>query len=146
MLERYGFHFDVIYAQNIDTGEFKSRYDVVILTDDAVLDARDGSQSAIDVPPEYRRTTGSLTTDRSLPQLKQFVEAGGTVITVGHSTTIASALGLPISSALVESRSDGVRPLTRRAVLRPRLGAARERRQHHTARVRVRTPGRYLLR
>jgi len=112
LLERYGFRFDVIYAQSIDSGEFKSRYDVVILTDDAVLDARDGSQSAVDIPPEYRRATGSLTTAHSLPQLKQFVEAGGTVITVGHATNIAVALGLPISSALVETRSDGVRPLT----------------------------------
>ena len=35
LLERYGFRFDVIYAQSIDAGELKERYDVVILTDEA---------------------------------------------------------------------------------------------------------------
>ena len=112
LLERYGFRFDVIYAQSIDSGELKDRYDVVILTNEARLDVRDRSEGALDIPPEYRRTTGSLTSARSLPQLKQFVEAGGTVIAVGRSTAIASELGLPVTSALVETRSDGVRPLT----------------------------------
>ena len=111
LLERYGFRFDVIYAQNIDAGELKERYDVVILTDDAVLDARDRSDGAADIPPEYRRTTGTLTSARSLPQLRQFVEAGGTVIASGRSTAIASELGLPVTNALVETRGDGVRPL-----------------------------------
>jgi Zinc carboxypeptidase len=112
LLERYGFRFDVIYAQDVDAGELKRRYDVVILTDDAVLDDRDSSARATDIPPEYRHTTGVLTTSRSLPQLKVFVEEGGTLITIGRSTTIAKELGLPVSSALVETRSEGGRPLT----------------------------------
>jgi hypothetical protein len=113
LLERYGFRFDVIYPQDINAGELNRRYDVVILTDDAVLDERDNSERATDIPPEYRRTTGSLTTARSVPQLKAFVEEGGTLITVGHSTAIAMEIGVPVSSALVESRSEGARPLTR---------------------------------
>jgi hypothetical protein len=113
LLERYGFQFDVIYAQDIDGGGLKSRYDVVILTDEAVMNARDVSESVADrVPAEYRRTTGSLTTARSLPQLKRFIEEGGALIAVGGSTAIASELGLPISSALVETRGETVRALT----------------------------------
>ena len=84
----------------------------MILTDEALLDARDLSESIADrVPPEYRRTTGSLTTARSLPQLKQFVEQGGAVIAVGRSTAIAAALGLPVSSALVLGHGDAARAL-----------------------------------
>ena len=112
LLERYGFSFDVIYSQDIDSGTLKSRYDVVVLTDDAVLNERDSSERASNIPAEYRHTTGSLSTARSVPQLKAFVEQGGTLITVGHSTAIAAELGLPLSSALVEARSEGGRPLT----------------------------------
>jgi hypothetical protein len=112
LLERYGFRFDVIYPQDIDSGELRSRYDVVILTDEAVLDRRDSSQDVAEIPPQYRQTTGALTRSRSLPQIKTFVEAGGTLIAVGESTAIASELGVPVSSALVETRSEGVRPLT----------------------------------
>jgi hypothetical protein len=112
LLEQYGFQFDVIYAQDIDRGELKGRYDVVIFTDEAELDARDLSEGVADrIPPEYRRTTGSLTTARSLPRLKQFVEQGGVVIAVGNSTAIAGALGLGVSSALVEGHGDAARPL-----------------------------------
>ena len=112
MLERYGFPFDVIYSQDIDSGTLKGHYDVVVLTDDAVLNDRDSSERASNIPAEYRRTTGSLTSARSVPQLKAFVEQGGTLITGGHATAIASELGLPLSSALVEARSEGGRPLT----------------------------------
>jgi len=113
LLERYELPFELIYAQDVDAGALKNRYDVVILTDEAVLNDRDSSERAVNIPQEYRRTTGSLTTARSLPQLKTFVEEGGTLITIGHSTAIAADLGLPISSALVDSRSETGRPLTR---------------------------------
>jgi hypothetical protein len=90
----------------------QGRYDVLILTDDARLDARGGSNGAPDrVPQEYSHTTGSLTTARSLPRLKQFVEEGGTLIAVGQSTSIAEELGLPVSSALVDGKGDNARPL-----------------------------------
>ena len=112
LLERYGFRFDVIYAQAIDAGGLPGRYDVLILTDDARLDARGGSNGAPDrVPQEYSHTTGTLTTARSLPRLKQFVEEGGTLIAVGQATSIAEELGLPVSSALVDGKGDNARPL-----------------------------------
>ena len=146
LLERYGFRFDVVYPQDINAGELKRRYDVVILTDEAVLDERDSSERATDIPPEYRRTTGSLTTTGSLPQLKAFVQEGGTLITVGQSTAIAMEIGAPVSSALVESRREGARPLTRRQYVRSRVRASRERRQHDPAWIWVRASGRCVLR
>jgi hypothetical protein len=46
--------------------------------------------------------------------LKQFVEDGGALISIGDSTSIGAALGMPVTSALVETAPDG----TERALAR----------------------------
>jgi hypothetical protein len=38
----------------------------------------------------------------TIPQLRRFLEAGGTVIALGSSTSLAARLGVPVASALVE--------------------------------------------
>jgi hypothetical protein len=111
ILERYEFPFDVTYVQALDAGRLAMRYDVIVLTDDAVTSSFDSSPSLDRVPPEYRTTTGALSRGRTVPTLKQFVDEGGTLIAVGRSTELAIALGLPISSAL-ETGSEK-RPLSR---------------------------------
>ncbi len=119
LLERYEFPFEVVYAQAIDAGNLGSRFDVIVLTDEAVPveDGRRGEGDASSperVPAEFRATTGALTWTRSVPQLKRFVETGGTLIAVGGATVIGQQLGLGIRSALVEGRADGSStPLTR---------------------------------
>jgi hypothetical protein len=51
---------------------------------------------------------------RTLPQLKQFVEEGGTLIAIGGASSIGAALGLPIKDHLTAIESDGTeRPLGR---------------------------------
>src|SRR3546814_14770564 len=50
---------------------------------------------------------GRITADQSIPQLRKFVEAGGTLFTVGSSTALAYHLGLPIKNALVTTDSSG---------------------------------------
>jgi hypothetical protein len=113
ILERYEFPFDVTFVQRLDAGNLTSRYDVIILTDEATTNAVDEAPAADRVPPEYRATTGTLSLAKTVPALKQFVEEGGTLIAVGDSTELAIALGLPVSSAL-ETRTDkGPRALTR---------------------------------
>jgi hypothetical protein len=113
ILERFGFAFDVVYAQTLDAGDLARRYDVIILPSDATMDARggDGAPPRDRLPIEYRHTTSALTTERTLPQLKRFVEDGGTILAVGPSTALGEALGLPVTSALVETRGESTRPL-----------------------------------
>ena len=51
---------------------------------------------------------------RTIPQLKAFVEQGGTVLAIGSSTRIAQQFGLPVTSALVARGADGsAQPLPR---------------------------------
>ncbi len=45
-----------------------------------------------------------MTVERTLPQLKQFVENGGTILAIGASATnLARFLGLPLENHLVEN-------------------------------------------
>ena len=63
--------------------------------------------TALAVPAEYRDRLGRVTIARTVPQLRQFLEAGGTVVAVGSSANLGIHLGLPIANALVEKHGGG---------------------------------------
>jgi zinc carboxypeptidase len=113
ILERYEFPFELTYVQQLDAGNLGSRYDVIILTDEATTRSVDEAPPADRVPQEFRATTGTLSAAKTVPALRHFVEDGGALVAVGNSTELAIALGLPVSSAL-ETRTDtGSQPLSR---------------------------------
>jgi hypothetical protein len=57
---------------------------------------------------------GRITKEKTIPQLIQFLNKGGTVLTIGSSTRLADYLDLPIADALVEKAADGSeRPIPR---------------------------------
>jgi hypothetical protein len=115
LFERFEFPFEVVYAQTLDEGNLAKRFDVIILTSEAVLSrSLDAAPAPERLPAEYRGTTGAISRTRTLPALKQFVEDGGALISIGDSTSIGAALGMPVTSALVETASDG----TERALAR----------------------------
>ena len=60
-----------------------------------------------EIPEEYRERLGRVTADKTIPQLKKFVEAGGTIVTVGGSTSLAQFFGLPVKNGLVEKLQNG---------------------------------------
>ena len=112
LLERYEFPFEVVYPQALDAGNLSSKYDVLIFPDGAIP-GRDGRGmdgdciGATNAPAEYRVRTGRVTAQTTIPQLKHFVEDGGTLLAIGRSTAIAAQFGLPVSDALVEQQPDG---------------------------------------
>ena len=65
------------------------------------------------IPAEWRARIGSLTTETSLPKVKEFVESGGTVAAIGSATRVGEQLGLPVTSALTETVDGHTRPLSR---------------------------------
>ncbi|HVN57479.1 MAG TPA: M14 metallopeptidase family protein [Bacteroidales bacterium] len=117
ILEQYGFRYRVIYPQNIDSGNIGKTCDIIILASDVAPRLRRISDTLSspppfttatdDIPAEYKGTTGSISSTKSLPQLKKFMEAGGTVLTIGPSSNLAMSLELPVSSALVRKNDDG---------------------------------------
>ena len=60
-----------------------------------------------EIPTEYHNTMGKITADKSIPELKKFMEAGGKVITIGSSANLAYHLGLPVKNLLTEIGPNG---------------------------------------
>jgi len=126
ILEQYEIPFSVVYPATLDAGDLASKFDVLIFVDGGIP-ARDGREGPggggggfggpIDpqsIPAEFRDRLGNVTVARTVPQLRQFMEGGGAVLTIGSSTSVANSLGLPIANALMERTQDGAeRPLQR---------------------------------
>ncbi|MBC6110171.1 M14 metallopeptidase family protein [Pedobacter fastidiosus] len=109
IMEQYHYAIDVIYPQDVDAGNLKSKYDVIVFVGGAipVLQAQGASgrnfgPKAEDIPEEYRKQLGRITADKSIPELKKFLEEGGKIVTMGTSTNLAFQLGLPVKNAIVE--------------------------------------------
>ena len=124
LMEQYHFPIQLVYPGDIDAGNLRSRYDVIIFVTRAIPGAGGGGEGgggdlppgfapprADEVPAEYKPQMGRLTVDKSVPQLKTFLEAGGSVVTIGSSTALAYHLGLPVRNALVEMVNGQERPL-----------------------------------
>lgn len=110
LLEQFEFPFQVIYSNRIDAGKLREDYDAIIFVS-AAIPAHGVRPPPMtrprNLPAEYEDWIGRITPDKSVPALKQFLEAGGSVITIGSSTNLAYHLALPLQSALTERTADG---------------------------------------
>jgi hypothetical protein len=126
ILEDFEFDFDVLFAPDFDEGDLDD-YDVLLFEDGAIpapagmgaggqggFGGRGGPDPAT-VPAEYRRRMGSVTADRTIPQILDFVREGGAAIAIGSSANLAYHAGLPMDDHLVENGQ----PLTREQYFTP---------------------------
>lgn len=120
LMEQYHYPYELVYPKNIDAGNLNKKYDVIIFVTGAIPPVGTAPKAMYPesmpkedaVPAEFRPWLGKITADKSVPQLKKFMEAGGTVVTIGTSTNLAYHLGLPVHSALTEKNAAGlVKPL-----------------------------------
>jgi hypothetical protein len=121
IFEQYHFPFTVVFAKEIDAGNLKSKYDVILFVGGAIpafraeANAMGGYQgreaNEKEIPEMYHAQLGKITAAKSIPALKEFTEAGGTIITVGSSANLAYHFKLPIRNALVEMVNGKERPL-----------------------------------
>jgi hypothetical protein len=114
IFERFEFRFEVVFPKTLDEGNLTSQFDVLVFMDGAIRSSSGmrrgggGLQPRADsIPEEDRAMLGRITNDKTIPQLRKFIETGGDVITVGSSTSLAGLLGLPVRDALTERGSDG---------------------------------------
>ena len=125
MFEQFDFDFEVVFAPELDSKDLSSEYDVLVFVGSAIpgtaasggRPGRGGGRGGIDdaeLPVEFRGRQGSVSADRTIPLLRQFVENGGTIIAVGNSASnLADHFDLPIENHLVErSPTGGVQNLS----------------------------------
>jgi hypothetical protein len=121
MFEQYEFPFEVVYPATLDAGNLNGKFDVLVFVDGGIP-MRDGAgggggfggqPDAESIPAEFRGWLGRVTVSKTVPELKKFVENGGTILTIGSSTALGYHLGLPIRDALVETVNGQSRPLPR---------------------------------
>jgi hypothetical protein len=126
LLEQYEFPFEVVYPATLDAGDLKSKFDVLVFVDGAIR--RGGAAGSrgfaalfgpVQPDPEtlteeYRARLGRITEEKTIPQLKKFVESGGSIVTIGSSTSVAEPFGVPVRNYLTEMGPEGrERPLPR---------------------------------
>jgi hypothetical protein len=139
LFEQFQIPFTVVYPQTLDAGNLASKFDVLIFVTGSIPGGEGGGRGgrggggggggfavgdvgpdggfsgrAESIPEEFRGWLGSVTLNKTVPQLKAFIEAGGTLIAIGSSTSMGYHAGLPLANALVERTPEGVeRPLAR---------------------------------
>jgi len=116
LLEQFEFPFKVVYPPTLDAGNLNKKYDVLIFVREAIPLSDRPSETRWrsspqpkpeSIPPEFRKRLGNVTVAKTVPKLLEFLENGGTLLTIGSSTSMGFHAGLPISNALVEKLQDG---------------------------------------
>ena len=122
LMEQHHFPINLVYAGEMDKGNLRDKYDVIIFVTGAVPPVGRGGNATggfgggrqpnlADIPAEFHNSLGRITADTTIPQIKRFLEAGGSVVTIGSSTNLAYHLGLPVRNALTEMNAGQERPL-----------------------------------
>jgi len=119
LLEQFEFPFELVFAPALDAGGLNGRFDVLIFVGGSIprfqvagQEGRGGPrdfqpQPPADVPDEYKDRIGRITAEKTIPILRQFVEAGGTILALDSAAVLAEHFGLPLTNALVEKSPEG---------------------------------------
>ncbi len=110
ILEQFEFTFDRVFAPALDAGNLNAKYDALVFVEGAIPAAAPaqggrgrGGEPPSNVPPEYQGQLGRVTRDKTLPEIKRFLDNGGTVVALGDSAAnLAGWLELPIENHLTE--------------------------------------------
>ncbi|MDP3468061.1 MAG: M14 family metallopeptidase [Daejeonella sp.] len=116
LMEQFRFKASLVYAKDIDAGNLNEKYDVIIFVPGAIP-AFPGPGTGITtnpgpdpetIPVEFREQLGRISAEKSIPELKKFIELGGKIVSIGSSTNLAYHLNLPVRNAMVELGANGL--------------------------------------
>jgi hypothetical protein len=96
VLEQFEFKYARLFDADIRAGALRNRFDTIVLPD---ATARQMTRGLADgsMPPQY--TAGM--TDAGVSNLRAFVEAGGTLVALGHASELPiTAFSLPVRNAV----------------------------------------------
>jgi hypothetical protein len=123
MFEQFEAPFQVVYPQRLDAGDIAKDFDVLVFPDGVVPAPQGGAfktgrpstqPKPEDIPAEYHAWLGKISDEKTLPQIADFVKGGGTVVAIGASTRLATALGAPVEVANAKTENGQVKPYTNR--------------------------------
>ena len=109
VLEQYGFNVKNIENKEVKAGNLNTAFDVIILPDssrEVIVEGRQGREGYFEeLPPEY---TGGIGKE-GVRALKDFVEKGGTLITLARASEVAMGeeFNLPVRNALAGAGERG---------------------------------------
>jgi len=126
IFENFEFPHTVVYPPMLDAGNLIDKFDILIFNDGGIPaigqgggGGRGGGAAAggggggrgggavPEIPAEFRARQGSVTA-ATMEKIKEFVNAGGTVLTIGGaSASIAEHFNLPVGNHLTERGDDG---------------------------------------
>ena len=116
LLEQFEFPYEVVFPARLDAGNLRDNYDILIFPSGAIprQDREPEREFRFFAPPkpeevprEFRDRLGTVTVAETVPQIRRFLEDGGSVLAIGSSTVVARHLELPLANPLVERRPDG---------------------------------------
>jgi hypothetical protein len=97
VLEQFEFGYQRVHDAAVRAGELADNFDVIVLPDATYRQMRDGLRSGM-MPDRY---TGGMS-ERGVQNLRAFVEAGGTLVTLGRAAELPIvAFGLPVQDVTV---------------------------------------------
>jgi hypothetical protein len=100
IFEQFEFPFATIHDADVKAGELGKRFDALVIPAMSTNEIIQGHKPGT-IPPQYE---GGIT-NAGVHNIKQFVEQGGTLITLNSSCIFAiEELGLPIKDALKDIR------------------------------------------
>jgi hypothetical protein len=120
LFEQFEFPYTLVYSQELDAGNLNAKYDVLVLPDGVVRRPGAGgggggffqrTPKPEDIPAEFRPWLGRITPEKTFPQLQAFADNGGTLLSIGSSTYLASFLKLPLTNAPMEMVKGELKPV-----------------------------------
>lgn len=121
ILEQFDFDLRLVFAQELDAGNLRDSFDVLIFPDGSIPGygpARGGfgrygrgmDPDTESIPPEYRDRLGSVTAETTVPRIREFLEQGGTVIALENATSLGYHLELPLENYLLDDDGTPLSP------------------------------------
>jgi hypothetical protein len=123
LFEQFEFPFKVVYPPELDRGNLREKFDILLFVDGAYTgggrsrEREPGEPMPEDIEAarpvekdEWLDRKGSVTAAKTVPQLKKFLDDGGTILTIGSSTALGKELGVPVTNHLVLPGTDKALP------------------------------------
>jgi hypothetical protein len=102
ILEQFHFPFTVLHNSDVQDGHLRDQYDTILIAEMATRQIMEGMRPGT-VPGQYAGGIG----DQGAQALRDFVTAGGTLVTLGNAASFAiEQFNLPVTNALAGLRQD----------------------------------------